>query len=125
MKKNLLLSIFFLLLFAAGNYAQAQTRTVSGTVIAKDDGLPMPGVSVVAKGPGNIGTQTSSDGKYSLNLPAGTTALIFRFIGTRTVEVPLTGGNVYNVTLISDFKLLNEIVVTGAGVATSKTKLGI
>jgi TonB-linked SusC/RagA family outer membrane protein len=124
MKKNLLLSIFFLLLFVAGNYAYAQTRTVSGTVTAKDDGLPMPGVSVVAKGY-KTGTQTSVQGKFTLSVPSEATTLTFTFIGYQKVDVPIPANGVVNVVLNNDFKQLSEVVVTGSGVATSKEKLGI
>ncbi|MDB4923742.1 SusC/RagA family TonB-linked outer membrane protein [Mucilaginibacter sp.] len=124
MKKNLLLSIFFLLLFVAGNYAYAQTRTVSGTVTAKDDGLPMPGVSVVAKGY-KTGTQTSVQGKFTLSVSLEATTLTFTFIGYQKVDVPIPASGVVNVVLNNDFKQLSEVVVTGSGVATSKAKLGI
>jgi len=76
MKKQLLNSIFFLLLVLACTHASAQTRTVTGTVIAKDDGLPMPGVSVVPKGT-TTGTQTSVQGKFSVAVPSGVTTLKF------------------------------------------------
>ena len=55
----------------------AQNRTVTGTVTAKDDGLPIPGVTVRVKGTPN-GTQTNSAGKYSLNVPKGA-SLTFSF----------------------------------------------
>ncbi|MDB5154149.1 MAG: SusC/RagA family TonB-linked outer membrane protein [Mucilaginibacter sp.] len=124
MKKHLLNSIFFLLLVFAGNYAYSQTRTITGTVTAKDDGLPIPGVSVVVKDY-NTGTQTSIQGKFVLNVPAGATKLKFAFIGYQTVEVPIPASGVVNVTLTTDLKLLNEVVVTGSGVATNKARLGI
>ncbi|SHM04905.1 SusC/RagA family TonB-linked outer membrane protein [Mucilaginibacter sp. OK098] len=124
MKKNLLHGIFFLLLFVAGNSAYAQTRTVSGTVTAKDDGLPIPGVSVVAKGY-KTGTQTSVQGKFTLNLPSEATTLTFTFIGYQKVDLPIPASGVINVVMNNDFKQLNEVVVTGSGVATSKAKLGI
>jgi TonB-linked SusC/RagA family outer membrane protein len=124
MKKNLLLSIFFLLLFAAGNFAHAQTRTVSGTVIAKDDGLPMPGVSVVAKG-SKIGTQTSVQGKFALSVPPSATTLTFTFIGYQKTDVLIPASGIVNVTLVPDSRQLSEVVVTGSGIATSKARLGI
>jgi TonB-linked SusC/RagA family outer membrane protein len=124
MKKHVLNSIFFLLLVLAGNYAWSQTRTVTGTVIAKDDGQPLPGVSVVAKGT-KIGTQTSVEGKFTLNVPAGVTTLTFSFIGFQKLEMPIPANGVVKVSLSGDFSQLNEVVVTGSGVATSKAKLGI
>ena len=124
MKKHVLNSIFFLLLVFSGNYALSQTRTVTGTVIAKDDGSPLPGVSVVAKGT-KIGTQTSAEGKFVLEVPAGVTTLTFSFIGFQKLEIPIPANGVFKVTLNNNFSQLNEVVVTGSGVATSKAKLGI
>lgn len=124
MKKHFLNSIFFLLLVFAGNYAYSQNRTVTGTVTAKDDGLPLPGVSVLAKG-FKIGTQTSVQGKFNFALPAGATTLVFTFIGYQTVEMTIPPSGVVNVVMNNDFKQLSEVVVTGSGVATSKTRLAI
>ncbi|OKS85947.1 hypothetical protein RG47T_1394 [Mucilaginibacter polytrichastri] len=106
-----------------GNLAWSQTRTVSGTVTAQDDGLAIPGVSVSAKGT-RTGTQTSADGKFSLKVPEGATTLVFSFIGYVTTDVPITGSTV-NVRLSTNNKQLNEVVVTGSGVATSKARLAI
>ena len=124
MKKHLLNSIFFLLLVFAGNHAYAQTRTVTGTVTAKDDGLPIPGVSVVVKGT-RIGTQTSIEGRFNLKVPEGATTLTFTFIGFQTLSIPIPASGPVKVIMNNDFKELNEVVVTGSGVATSKAKLGI
>lgn len=124
MKKQLLNSIFSLLLVLACNYAYSQTRTITGTVIAKDDGLPIPGVSVAVKG-SKTGTQTNLQGKFTLALPSGATNLTFTFIGYKTLDLPIPASGVLNVTMNSDFKELSEVVVTGSGVAVSKAKLGI
>ena len=122
MKKHLLNSIFFLLLLFAGIYAQAQSRIVTGTVTAKEDGSPFPGVSVRVKGT-STGTQTNGHGQFKLPVPQGATLLV-SFIGYQTKEVKVTG-TVVNVTLSLADNELNEVVVTGSGVATSKAKLGI
>ena len=79
MKKHLLNSIFFLLLAFGGNYAFSQTRTITGTVTAKEDGLPIPGAIVKVKGT-NTGTQTNVNGKFTLAVPANAT-LVISFIG--------------------------------------------
>ena len=76
MKK--LLQSLFLLLFIASQ-AIAQERIVTGKVTAKEDGLPLPGVSVVVTG-SNIGTQTDVDGKFTLKVTTGNT-LTFTYIG--------------------------------------------
>jgi len=124
MKKHLLNCIFFLLMVIAGNHAYSQNHTVTGTVIAKDDGLPIPGVSVVVKGY-KTGTQTSVQGKFTLSVPSGATTLTFSFIGFKTLDVPISTSGPMTITMSGNFSELNEVVVTGSGVATSKAKLGI
>ncbi len=46
--KKILQSLVVILLFSVNVYAQ--NRTVTGTIVSKDDGLPLPGVSVKLKG---------------------------------------------------------------------------
>lgn len=110
MKKLLLVSLCFLSLFVTQVYAQ--NRTITGTVVAKDDGLPIPGVTVKVKGT-TIGTQTSPSGKYSLSVPANST-LVVSFIGYTAQEIKLGAGSVVNVTLSPSVNQIGEVVVTGA-----------
>jgi TonB-linked SusC/RagA family outer membrane protein len=121
MKKLLLVSLCFLMLSITQVFAQ--NRTVTGTVTAKDDGLPIPGVTVKVKGTSN-GTQTNSAGKYTLsNVPSGAT-LVFSFIGYTPQQQSVKGGAV-NVTLQTASGQLGEVVVTGAlGIRHSEKELG-
>jgi TonB-linked SusC/RagA family outer membrane protein len=87
----------------------AQNRTVTGTVTAKEDGLPIPGVTVKVKGT-SAGTKTNSNGEYSISVPAGA-ALEFSFIG----DVPQTvvvKGTKLNISLEASSQQLGEVVVT-------------
>jgi TonB-linked SusC/RagA family outer membrane protein len=109
MKKLLLASLCILLLCATQVFAQ--NRTVTGTVTAQEDGLPIPGVTVRVKGT-TTGTQTGTNGKYSLNVP-NNSVLIFSFIGYAQQEVTVNGA-VVNARLATSSKQLGEVVVTGA-----------
>jgi len=109
MKKILLLNLCLLLV--ATTQLFAQNHTVTGKVTAKEDGLPLPGVSVSIKGTTN-GTQTSVDGKYSLNVPDGA-QLSFSFLGY-TQQTLTVNGNTLNVVLVANSQQLGEVVVTGA-----------
>lgn len=110
MKKTLLLSLCFILLSITQLFAQ--THTVTGKVTAKDDGLPLPGVSVRVVGT-TTGTQTAADGKFVLNnVPAGA-KISFSFIGYNTETVD-GSGSVINAVLTTSAKQLGEVVVTGA-----------
>ncbi len=109
MKKLLLVSLCFLLLSITQTFAQ--NRAVTGTVTGLEDGLPIPGVTIKVKGT-TTGTQTGSNGKYSLSVPDGST-LVISFIGYATQEVQVKGP-VVNVRLTMSSKQLGEVVVTGA-----------
>ncbi len=100
----------------------AQNRTVTGTVTAQEDGLPIPGVTVKVKGT-TIGTQTSTAGKYTLSVPQGAT-LVFSFIGYQTLSLPVTGATL-NATLVLASNQLGEVVVTTSlGIKHSERDLG-
>ena len=68
MKKVILWNLCILLL--AATQSLAQTHTVTGKVTSKDDGLPLPGVTVTIKAT-TTGTQTNAEGKFSINAPVG------------------------------------------------------
>ena len=111
----------------------AKGRTIKGFVYDESN-EPLPGVSVRVKGDtkGNI---TSIDGEYMLSLSSNEkTTLIFSYIGMETQEVVIAAGTqdiLKNITLKTDDKTLNEVVVTGifnkpresyTGAATSYTR---
>lgn len=103
--------------------ASAQERTVTGTVTAKEDGLPIPGVSVKVKESPGVGAQTNGEGKFTLKVPANGKTFIISYLGFLTQEVPISGGRI-NVSLETDAKSLNEVVVTAGGLSTTKAQLG-
>ena len=86
--KKIVQSMFILLLIAST--AIAQDRTVTGTVTAKDDGTPLPGVSITIKG-NKVGTQTNSDGRYSIQVPLSSNELVFSYIGFLSKTTILKG----------------------------------
>ncbi|MCJ8211802.1 TonB-dependent receptor [Mucilaginibacter sp. RS28] len=109
--KKILLNFLWVLIML-GSHAYAQNRTVTGTVTGKEDGLPLPGVSVVVKGT-KIGTQTGANGKFSLNVPSPNSVLVFSFVGYETTEARASAN--LNVSLITAQRSLNEVVVVGYG----------
>ncbi|KIO76988.1 membrane protein [Pedobacter lusitanus] len=118
--KKLLQSLFVLLFFAVS--AMAQERTITGTVTAQEDGLPLPGVSVKVKGTA-IGTSTSGAGKYTIRV-GGQAVLVFSFIGYRPKEVAVSAASsTLNLSLIADNTQLNEVVVTAMGQIRTKNSL--
>lgn len=112
MKKLLLLLSAVLL--SAMQVVSAQTLTVSGTVTSEDDGLPLPGVSVVVQGTAQ-GTSTDLDGRYSISVRQGQT-LLFTSIGFVDQTFTVSEGGTINVVLKTDAVMLDEVVAIGYGV---------
>ena len=103
--------------------AQAQTaKPVSGRVLGTD-GSGIPGVNVVVKGT-NVGTVTDVEGNYSLAAAQGTT-LVFSFVGFLSQEVPVgREATIGTVTLSTDTKALDEVVVVGYGTQRAEAVTG-
>ncbi|WP_442588820.1 SusC/RagA family TonB-linked outer membrane protein [Pedobacter sp. AW31-3R] len=118
--KRLILSLFLFL--AAAGIASAQNRTISGTVKGKDDGLPLPGVSVKSIG-STASAVTDAQGKFSIGVAPGTTAITFSFIGYTSQSVKIGSSDVINVSLASDAKALSEVVVTALGIQRNRNQV--
>ena len=108
--KKLTIFLAFLLFVAFQAAAQMQ---ITGTVTGAEDGLPIPGVSVVVLDNTTIGTTTDFDGNYSLTVPSSAETLVFSFVGMKTQEVLIAGQSVINVTLETETLGLDEVIVTG------------
>ncbi|NRF38521.1 SusC/RagA family TonB-linked outer membrane protein [Pedobacter foliorum] len=119
--KKLLQSLFVAMLFAFS--AMAQQRTITGTVTGKDDGLPLPGVTVVVKGT-KVGTMTDATGKYSLSISESVTTIEFSYIGYVAQSRAIGTSGVLNAVLASDANLLGEVVVTAMGQTKQARTLG-
>ncbi|MCG8582369.1 MAG: TonB-dependent receptor [Bacteroidales bacterium] len=114
---------FMVVLLMAVIVANAQNRTINGTITSKDDGATLPGVSVFIKGTTN-GTVTSIDGTYNIVVPDNQSVLVYSFIGMQTQEI--TVGNQKNIDVVmqSDVTDIDEVVVTGYGIKKKGTYTG-
>lgn len=111
--------IIFLLAVQQQTFAQHQ---VKGQVIDSEEQLPMPGVSVMIKSQ-TTGTITTIDGNYAISAAAEDT-LVFSFVGYETLEFPLNGRSMVNVTLLSSSLGLDEVVVTALGIEKDRSSVG-
>jgi len=93
---------------------QAQTVTLSGLVTSAADNLPIPGVSVVVMGT-TIGTTTSVDGVFSLDVPETSTTLMFSYVGmvTQTYDIDFSSPSSIEIVMQEDYLNLEEVIVTG------------
>ncbi|MEO5977725.1 MAG: carboxypeptidase-like regulatory domain-containing protein, partial [Chryseolinea sp.] len=103
-----------LLLLMYASLAQAQQRTVSGTVTDSETGDNLPGVNIIVKGT-NAGTTADSNGSYQINVPSDNSTLVFSFIGYTPTEIIVGSQTVINQKLIADLRTLEEVVVVGYG----------
>lgn len=72
----------------------------------------MPGVNVLVKGT-TTGVVTNADGGYSIALPDDDAVLVFSFIGYIPQEVAVGNRSTIDISLATDTKALEEVVVTG------------
>ncbi len=105
-------------LFPTLLFAQKQ---IGGTV-TDDKKEPLPGVSVMVKGT-TRGTQTDVNGRFLLTVSPGQ-VLSFRFVGFLPQEITVGNQPNYDVSLVSDTKSLNEVVVTAFGVKKEVRRIG-
>lgn len=111
MKKYLLM--LWLLLWGSIGLVAAQSRAVTGTV-KSGTGETLPGVTVLVKGT-TIGAGTGADGAFSLSIPetVNKPVLVFSYVGFVTQEVPVGSQSNISVSLVSDSKQLEDVVVIG------------
>jgi TonB-linked SusC/RagA family outer membrane protein len=95
-------------------YAQAQTKIITGVVKEEQSGEALPGVSVIVKG-STRGTITDVNGAFSIDNISEEDVIVFSFVGYTQVEVSATGKSTIDVSLPTDVRTLDEIVVVGYG----------
>ncbi len=94
----------------AGN--RASQEVISGFVGDANDRKPIPGVTVSIKGTKSA-VQTDKNGKFTISISKGAESLEFRFIGYKTVDVPISPNSNYSIYMDEDQLSLNETVITG------------
>jgi TonB-dependent SusC/RagA subfamily outer membrane receptor len=108
--RNLTVMLMAFLLLATQVWSQG--RTITGRV-QDASGNPLKGATVSAVGKGQVRTSTSDDGAFSLNVPAGVTALEVTFVGFKTSQIALGASNTVSVSLEAAASDLDAVVVTG------------
>lgn len=101
----------------------AQTFTVTGVVKDGNDGLTIPGATILEKGTLN-GTITDIDGNFTIKVASGESTLQFSYIGYKTIDVPISGRLVIEVSLNPEQTQLDEVVVIGYGTQKKKVVTG-
>ena len=113
-----LLSLTLLLLSPA---AQAQERTVTGTIISEDNKTPLSGVTVRVKGTRRI-VQTDANGKFSIKVSEGETLQV-TYVGYETLDLKPGAGEM-GISLKTADKMMDEVVVTAMDIKRNPRELG-
>jgi len=93
--------------------SSVQQVVIHGSV-TDDQGLPLPGASVVVKGT-TRGTTTDSNGQYTVSVHSSDEILQFSFIGFISKEIKIGIRTIINVQLLPDNSELEGVVVVGYG----------
>lgn len=96
---------------------------VSG-IVFDEAGVVLPGVSVRVKGDNSISTATDVNGHFGIDVPAGTTMLIFSYLSYQTQEVAIDQRSALSVYMKPAIGSLNEVQVIGYGTTTRKLNTG-
>ena len=94
--------------------------TVTGNV-TDDQGVPLPGATVVEVGTNN-GTTTDFDGNYSISV-SDDASLAVSFVGYQTTTLAVNGQDQLNFSL-EQANELDEVVVTSLGIKREAKALG-
>jgi TonB-dependent starch-binding outer membrane protein SusC len=117
MKQHRFILLLVLLVVTRSIFAQ-NNITVSGVVTDASDKKPLIGVSIYDKNNKATGLITDINGHYAINVPDKTT-LVFSYIGYATQEISVQGRTEINVSLSSDIKELDEVVIVGVAMKKS------
>lgn len=116
MRRPLLFCLLFL--FTSGFLAaQTRTGTVSGT-----NGQITPGVTVQVKGTSKA-TATNNEGRFTIDAPDNAT-LVFTGVGLLQQEVAVAGKTNFSITMATDTRNLDVVVVTALGIKKEARKIG-
>ena len=118
--KKLLFIIFCLCLSSWG--IQAQTRVIKGSVIAKTDNSPLPGVTIYDQNTKD-GVATDINGKFTLKVNQGDT-LVISYIGFKTQRIKIADQKELKIILEEESVAIDDVVVIGYGSRRAGTVTG-
>lgn len=113
--------LFFLAISFSFLSLHAQNKIIRGKVTGAD-GAALPGVTVLEKGT-STGTTTDAAGNYELSVKPNA-VLVFSFIGYQPREMTVGSQASISVTLQTNPRSLNQVVVTALGIQRQVRTIG-
>ena len=119
--------VLICLIILIGFIPLSHSQSITGLIIDGEFDDPLPFANVVVEGQ-TIGTTSDFDGKYNLQLAAGTYSVSFSFVGYETkiisdVVVSASGDTIIDVILNPSSNQLQEVVVTTTAKRNSETSV--
>ena len=118
--------LFYLFFFSFSviTFNSFSQKSVSGKVYSSNDSEPLVGVTIMVKGK-DVGTISSIDGSFSLNLSEEDNEIVASFVGFISQEVSVGNQSIISIYLEEDITELGEVVVTALGFKEERDKLGL
>ena len=104
-------------MLCSARFVFSQTAQVAGSV-KDEEGKPLVGASIVYKKDPSIGTQSTKDGSFSLNVPSGSVTLLIRSTGKKndTLQLELAPNESRTVTVVlSTFVVTKDAITVSVG----------
>ncbi|MCG8582988.1 MAG: SusC/RagA family TonB-linked outer membrane protein [Bacteroidales bacterium] len=102
---------------------QQEEKILKGKVVDAS-GEPLPGAAVYLKSDNTIGTITDVEGRYELKVPNDAQTIVYSFIGMENQEVAFAGQTNIDITLMSAYEEVDEVVVVGYGIQKKSNLTG-
>jgi len=111
-----------LMLGMALPYLASAQRSISGKVMAIENGQTVSGASIVIKGT-KVGAMTSPDGFFTINAKEGDVLLVSG-VGIKTLEFKVGQSDRLLISVETEVGQLNEVVVTALGIKKESKRIG-
>ena len=118
--------LFYLFFFSFSviTFSSFSQKLVSGKVYSSNDSEPLVGVTIMVKGK-DVGTISSIDGSFSLNLSEEDNEIVASFVGFISQEVSVGNQSMISIYMDEDITELGEVVITALGFKEERDKLGL
>ncbi len=117
------LHAIFLLLLLSSSTTFAQKITITGQVIDKENGQPLPGATIVIAGT-TTGTFSDNQGKFSIQSTSTEDKLVVSFIGYVKQEITIGSQTNLTIQLELETNQIQDLIVTAIGIKSEKKSLG-
>jgi TonB-dependent starch-binding outer membrane protein SusC len=98
-------------------------KTITGKILDSKTGQGIKGVTILVKGT-KSGTETVSDGSYSITVPNSSAILEISAIGYASQEVPVSDQTSLDIAMVNSAATLSDVVIIGYGTVKKKDLTG-